>query len=1142
MSDEIKKTETAQREEATLAFWQKENIFQKSLEKKSPQGEFVFYEGPPTANAKPALHHLESRAFKDVVPRYKTMRGYHVRRRAGWDTHGLPVELQIEKELGFSGKPDIEKYGVEAFNERCRESVYTYIGEWERFTERIGYWVDKDAAYYTLDAPYMESVWHIFKHIHNEGRLYKDYKVLPWCTRCGTALSSHELAQGYEEVKDLSITAKFRLLHPEEVGERQPTFILAWTTTPWTLPGNVALAVGADIEYVKIRNENETLIVARARAEALGLDASGAESVQGQTLVGQRYEPLFSVEKIKEHTGKKWQVVGADFVTVEDGTGVVHTAVMYGEDDFNLGTQEGLPKVHVVNPEGKYEVGIDYLEGRFVRDEEVAIDILKDLTARGLVFSKEKYEHAYPFCWRCKSPLIYYARDSWYFRMSDLRETMQKENNKVNWEPTHIKKGRFGEWIANAKDWAISRERYWGTPLPVWETKDGSEQMVIGSVDELKKHTKKSGNTYFVMRHGQAHHNVSNIVDVGSAENNLTDTGVIQAKESAKKINDIDLIIASPIPRAKQTAELVAKEIGYDYKKIVFDERIKEINSGVLNGKTTKDFHDFFENSYETMFSKVPEGGENLSGMRVRIGEFIYDIENKYQDKKILIVGHEYVAWMLDAVAGGLTQKEIIKLKENKPEYYETGEVRPYIFVPLPHNKHYELDLHRPYIDEVTLVSSSGNDMHRVREVMDVWLDSGSMPFAQDHYPFENKQWVDGPGYPADFISEAIDQTRGWFYTLLAVSALMGRGAPYKNVISLGHLLDGEGKKMSKSKGNIINPWEAMGEWGVDTLRFWMYSVNAPGDSKSFDEKTVREASRSLSWFENSARFLEMFKNTTRTPGDKQVIDLWMQERVHETIEKMTSALDRYEIGEAARTLSELFEDISQWYVRRIRDRARGGDGAALDTLTYTLRTSAQLLAPFAPFLAEDVFQSVREESDPQSVHLAEWPRTKSENFFTNLFSGSRSTNELLIDMKETRDTISSALKVRQVSGIKVRQPLQTLTLKNEALKNKDAFLELIQDEVNIKDIVFDASLEEDVVLDTHITPELKEEGDVRELIRTIQGLRKDAELSPQDTAVFVYDGDGVLLQKHWPEISKTTNLSGFEKVNDGNESHVKKS
>ena len=469
--NEGEKSDVAKREEAILAFWQEHKIFEKSLEKPSPKGDFVFYEGPPTANGKPGLHHLESRAFKDAIPRYKTMRGYRVARRAGWDTHGLPVELEVEKELGFSGKKDIEQYGIGAFNTKCRESVLRYIDLWARFTKRIGYWVDEGRAYFTFDAPYMEVLWHLVARIAKEERLYKDYKIVPWCPRCGTALSAHELAQGYADVKDLTMTAKFELV--DEPG----TYLLAWTTTPWTLPGNVALAIGANIVYGMYKKNDERVILADARAtDVLKEGWERVAEVPSGELIGKHYTPLYDYAKALAPEGerakfdKAFQVYAADFVTTTDGTGIVHTAVMYGQEDFELGTKIGLPKVHLVNPEGRFIEGTGALAGREVVDDDVAVEIVKDLASRGRLFDKTKYDHAYPFCWRCKTRLIYYARDSWYIRMQDLRDRLVAENKNIHWEPAYIRDGRMGEWLANAKDWAISRERDWGTPLPLSPT------------------------------------------------------------------------------------------------------------------------------------------------------------------------------------------------------------------------------------------------------------------------------------------------------------------------------------------------------------------------------------------------------------------------------------------------------------------------------------------------------------------------------------------------------------------------------------------------------------------------------------------------------------------------------------------------
>ncbi len=1090
------KSEAALREEKVLQFWEEQSIFEKSLKKASPKGEFVFYEGPPTANGRPGIHHLESRAFKDAIPRYKTMRGYHVARRAGWDTHGLPVELEVEKQLGFSGKKEIEAYGVAAFNKKCRESVLTYISEWEAFTKRIGYWVDESKAYFTFDAAYMEAVWGVFKNVADSGRLYKDYKVVPWCPRCETALSSHELAQGYEDVSDLSITAKFELV--DEPG----TFVLAWTTTPWTLPGNVALAVGPTISYGKYVKEGVKVIVADARVAALGEGWVREADVPTDTLIGKSYKPLYEfMPKVAggEDLSKAWKIYGADFVTTEDGTGVVHTAVMYGQDDFELGKKLGLPKVHMVLPNGHFIQGTGFLENRFVRDEEVAVDIVKDLAGRGLLFTKAKYQHTYPFCWRCKTALIYYARDSWYFRMTDLAGELSKENQKIHWEPNHIRDGRMGEWLANVKDWAISRERYWATPLPVWLTEDKKEQVVIGSVDELKARTKKSGNTYFFMRHGQAETNAQNIYSSDpESKYPLTEKGRQQAKDAAQKLTGVTRIFVSPVLRARETADIVADAIGFSKEEITVDARLREFNFGQLEGKpVTK-----FDTAQQALgYADHVPGGESYQDVKNRVGDFLYDIEATLENETVLIVTHGAANQVREALASGAdkkTSKELIDAC-----YVEAGTVSPFSFVPLPHNDDYELDLHRPYIDEVTLVSDSGREMRRTIEVADVWFDSGAMPFAQSAKEKGNLSLTEHfkkVPFPGDYISEAIDQTRGWFYTLIAVGTLMKRGAPVKNIICLGHLLDGEGKKMSKSRGNIVVPGAEIEKWGADTIRFWMYSVNQPGDGKNYDEKTVKEASRTLSWLSNSAKFYELFAADAKGTENIQFIDRWMQARTAETVSKVTTALDGYKLYEATTDIASLCEDLSQWYVRRIRDRAKDGDAAALSTLRDTLRTISLLIAPFAPFIAEEVFLSVKGKTDPESVHLAAWPEA-TISFMSKLFSGNKDA-QMISEMKAVRSLASEALMLRQRVNSKVRQPLAKLFVP-VALSKESA--ELLAEEVNVKQVVQG----EELKLDTHLTPELVQEGDEREILRAVAEARKSLGLSPKDKMQTVMSDDG---------------------------------
>ncbi len=1148
----VAKSEGAQREEEILAFWNEQKIFDKTLTDTLPDGErkpeFVFYEGPPTANAAPALHHLEARAFKDVIPRYKTMRGFHVRRKGGWDTHGLPVELQIEKKLGLTSKKDIENYGIAEFNRACRESVWEYMEVWKQFTERIGYWVDDTHPYVTYHNSYIESVWNILAHVNSKKLLYKDYKVVPWCPRCGTALSSHELAQGYQDITDLSVYVKFKVTNPEHVGLSGDVFLLAWTTTPWTLPGNVGLAVGEEIEYLAIMKESETIIVSTQMWKngffgEFGNMAIG-KNFKGSDLVGLSYEPLYpylrdlAQSTQSEQLKNAFKVYPADFVTTTDGTGIVHTAVMYGQEDFELGTKFNLPKFHIVALDGTFIDGLGDFSGKHVRDEETAVDVIKNLAHRGLLFKKEKHKHSYPHCWRCKTALIYYARDSWYIGMSKLRTELQTENEKINWEPSHIKEGRFGEWLREAKDWAISRERYWGTPLPIWTTSTG-DITVIGSVDELKKYSKKSGNRYFAMRHGEAEHN---ILDIWSTRrenaHHLTSVGEEQVRNTVGGIqgmlgqSQIDYVYVSPFLRTQETADIVSKALGISKEKIVFDDRLVEWVVGGFEAKPMRDYFEARKGSTDPYTFEV-DGSESYRSIIKRSGDFIYELEHTHTHKNILIISHGAVVRALSFVAQGISIENEETLR-NSFVNFSCAEVREIHFAPLPHNEFFELDVHRPYIDELELVNEKGESMTRTKEVMDVWFDSGSMPFAQDHYPFENREFVDGAGYPADFISEAIDQTRGWFYTLLCVGVLMDRGTPYTNVICLGHILDKEGKKMSKSIGNIVNPWEMMDRYGVDALRLWMYSVNQPGDSKNFDEKTVDEIVKKIFNPLSNIYTLCATYNTGVSRIDPHtslhVLDQWILTRLNMLIREGTGYLEQFKVFEPVRLLRDFVQDFTTWYIRRSRERFKSKDAQEVSVVVsvteHVLAEIAKYMAPMAPFYADWLYREVTKGSRMQSVHLEQWPQ----------YSDGVSQQEIISQMETVRALVTEALELRQKAGIKVRQPLASLSVSHDLPVE---FLDIIRDEINVKEVKVVSG---NTHLDTTITPELRNEGSIRDIIRAIQDARKQENLEPSTPIeLVVCAGNEIqkLIGEYTTAISEPTSVTRISYTEDNQKYEV---
>jgi isoleucyl-tRNA synthetase len=1109
MNPNPQKSPNAETEEKLLNFWQENNVFQKTLEKDAPMGDYNFFEGPPTANGRPGIHHVLARSFKDIIPRYKTMRGFKVRRKAGWDTHGLPVELQVEKALGLKSKKEIEAFGVAEFNKKCKESVWVYKDEWEKLTNRMGFWVDMNDPYVTYDNSYIEALWATVKKIDERGHMYQDFKVLPWCARCGTALSSHELNQpgAYKDVKDLSVFAKFPIVGFDKA------YFLAWTTTPWTLPGNVALAVGADIDYVEAKVGDEIYVLAKDLTKILPEGFEIIAEHKGSEMVGMKYEPLYPYMKnlVKDQTEKMekaYQVYAADFVTTTDGTGIVHTAVMYGADDFDLGTKIGLPKFHLVNEEGKFITGTDFLEGRFVKEknekgeEQLAIDIIKDLAGRGLLFKKEKYEHSYPHCWRCDTPLIYYARTSWYFAVSKLRQQLLDANEKINWEPDHIKAGRFGEWLDGIKDWAISRDRYWGTPLPVWSTESG-KRVVIGGLSDLKKYTKKSGNKYFSLRHGQGDHNVKDIrtSDV-NGKYHLTEVGKEEVRASAEELkkHGITKIISSPFIRTRETAAIAANILGISEGDIVIDERVREYGYGDFEGKKTHEYYDWRKSVNAGFDTETPGGGDSAKSAKLRIAEFLYDIDSKYSGENILVVSHGIFNECVPSISAGWDDTET--WKNWKESILKTGKWQAFDFVPLPHNENYELDFHKPYIDQVEL-ELDDEKLTRTPEVMDVWFDSGSMPIAQDH---KLGGEINFDPMPADYIAEGVDQTRGWFYTMHAVANLLHDEPTqaYKNVICMGLLMDANGVKMSKSRGNIVDPWAMFDKYGADVVRFWFYSVNQPGESKNFDEKLIDETNKKVfNLLRNIVSFYEMYAGEN-TDGDEynpygagtNVLDTWILAKLDELSITVMEGLDTYKVLEPARAIREFIGEFSTWYIRRSRDRFKSDNELdrkfALRTTQLVLRHLALIMAPFTPFIAEEVWQKVKFENDPESVHLGIWIDRKKAGI---------DWSDVKEKMEQVRALVTLGLEARAKANVKVRQPLAKLTVPKHELAAE--YLEIIKDELNVKDIMTDENLEAgNVTLDTTITPELKDEGGMRELVRKIQDMRKEAGFEPKDRVV----------------------------------------
>ena len=899
------------REKQTVEFWKEHKIFEKSIEERKGDDTYTFYDGPPTANGKPHIGHVLTRVIKDMIPRYQTMKGHKIIRKAGWDTHGLPVELEVEKKLGLDGKEQIEEYGLAPFIKECKESVWKYKGMWEDFSGVVGFWADMDDPYVTYHNDYIESVWWALKQIWDKGLLYKGYKIVPYCPRCGTPLSSHEVAQGYKDVKEKSAIARFKV-------KEEDAYILAWTTTPWTLPSNVALCVNPNETYVKVENDGYTYYLAEALCDTvLEGEYKVLETYKGTDLEHKEYEPLFPFVTPKE---KAYYVTCDTYVTLTDGTGVVHIAPAFGEDDAQVGRKYGLPFVQLVDEKGEMTKETPWA-GTFCKDADKLI--LKDLEERGLLFAALDFEHSYPHCWRCDTPLIYYARESWFIKMTDVKDQLIKNNNTVNWIPENIGKGRFGDWLENVQDWGISRNRYWGTPLNVWECECG-HQHAIGSIEELKS------------------------------------------------------------------------------------------------------------------------------------------------------------------------------MSDNCPD---------------------DIELHRPYIDDVTVkCPDCGKEMHRVEEVIDCWFDSGSMPFAQWHYPFENKDIFE-ENFPADFISEAVDQTRGWFYSLLAISTLLFDKAPYKNVIVLGHVQDENGQKMSKSKGNAVDPMEALKEHGADAIRWYFYTNNAPWLPKRFHSKAVTEGQRKfMGTLWNTYAFYVLYAEIDQFDPTKYsmdydklpVMDRWLLSKLNSLVKSVDENLGAYSIPEAARALQEFVDEMSNWYVRRCRERfwAKGMEQDKINaymTLYTALTTVCKTAAPMIPFMTEEIYQNLVKSVDaqaPESIHLCDFP----------------SVDESMYD-KELEENMDAVLKIvvlgracRNSASIKNRQPIGQMYVKAPA-ELTDFYQEIIREELNVKTIKFT----EDVSNFTtyNFKPQLKTVGPkygkllngIRKHLTELDGNKAKAELDSKGALSFTVDG-----------------------------------
>jgi isoleucyl-tRNA synthetase len=1136
-------------EETILARWKQRGIFEKTLKKDSPQGEYVFYDGPPFASGTPHYGHLLAGTIKDAIPRYKTMQGFHVPRRWGWDCHGLPVENLVEKELGLKTKKDIEDLGIDVFNKAARDSVMRFADDWRTVVPRLGRFVDMDDDYRTMDPSYTESVWWSFKELRKKGLLYEGQKPMHICPRCETTLSNFEVTQGYQDIKDISAYVKFKV-HEGQEKLLANSYFLAWTTTPWTLPGNVALAINPAVEYSLVEKDGERFVLASNLVATLFNESEVTipQKFSGKNLVGLSYEPLFpyyATDARLAHRERGWKVYGADFVTTEDGTGIVHIAPAFGEDDLMLGRQYDLPFVQHVGMDGRFVDAVKDFAGEPVkpkgRHTETDKKIIEHLKNAGTLFKDEVITHSYPHCWRCETPLLNYAASSWFVKVTDIKDKLVSENKEVTWVPEDIRDGRFGKWLEGARDWAISRTRYWGAPIPVWQCEKCKTQETIGSIAELAEKL-PTRNRFLIMRHGEAENNTKAIVSSGVMDlHHLTEKGKMQVTATAQKIagEKIDLIIASPLLRTRETAEIVRQATGLSEHEVVFDKRLVEVGGGDYNDKPLADYYAYFKSHGDRFVTRPPgEGGECHIDVRRRVMSALYDIDERHEGKTILIISHESPIWLSVAGAQGLDRHGAIALRENKNGYFfDNGEYRELVFKRLPKNEDYEVDLHRPYIDDVVFGCSCGSLMRRVPDVFDCWFESGSMPFASNRYLGESTSRFAPSascGFPADFIAEGLDQTRGWFYSMLVLSTALFGKTPYRQVIVNGLVLAENGQKMSKRLKNYPDPMVVVGKYGADALR--LYLMSSPvvhAEDLRFTERGVDEVvKKTLMRLDNVRAFYAMhapacLPEPLGRPESEHVLDRWIFLQLSETATAISVAMEKGELDRAVRPLFQFVDDVSTWYLRRSRDRFKGDDigdrGVALATLHYVLVEFSKLLAPFAPFYADYLYGELTGDTGKESVHLESWPTSEVLSEAEKL---------LVAEMADARMIVSRALEARAKANIKVRQPLSRLSVKRVQGTIGAPILSVVADEVNVKEVILDTSLPEEVVLDTTITPELKAQGDLRDLVRFVQDMRKKQGLAPKDKVVLFIETDtqGQAFVEHYSvEFKKTVGVTSFK-------------